>query len=91
MKKLSDLVGMKIVAVKGFRDKLDKRVRHPQIEPEYILFEDCKTYITLEEQDYYCYHDCDGSARCIRIYENEDTWSNIMDNDVNYPHANTDI
>ena len=90
--KLSDLVGMKIVAVKGFRiTKIDKRVKHPRIEPEYILFDDCKTYITLESQDYYTFHDCSSTAKEIRIYENEDTWSNMMDNDVNYPHANLEI
>lgn len=91
MIKLSDLVGMKIVAVKGWRCGVDKRVKNPRVAPEYILFDDCKTYITLEEQDYHVYHDCNSWARGINIYENEEVWSEMMDNDVNYPHANTDI
>ncbi len=90
MKKLSDLVGMKIVAVKGFQTK-KQRVKHPQIEPQYILFDDCKTYIELEEQDYYDYHDCSTFARHIQVWINEEQWSNIMDDDVNHPHANADI
>ena len=89
--KLSDLVGMKIVAVKGFRDKIDKRVKNPQIVPEYILFNDCKTYIELHDQDYYTYHDCSTSAKLIYVIENEEQWSHMVYNDVNYPHANLEI
>lgn len=91
MKKLSDLLGLKIVAVKGFRHKIDKRVKNPQIEPQYILFDDCKTFICLEEQDPYSYHDCSVTARHLWIREDEEQWSNIMDDDVHHPHANTDI
>ena len=33
----------------------------------YILFNDGKTYIELEEQDYHAYHDCSMNAREIDI------------------------
>ncbi len=91
MKSLFDLVGMKIVAVKGFRSKIDKRIKNPSIEPAYILFDDCKTFISLEELDYFCYHDCSMFARELEVLENEEQWSNIMDDDIHHPHANTDI
>jgi hypothetical protein len=40
-----------------------------------ILFDDGKTFIHLEEQDYYCYHDCSSSARIMDIRENEQEWN----------------
>ena len=39
-----------------------------------ILFDDGKTYIHLEEQDYYSYHDCSISARLINVVEDQKQW-----------------
>ena len=80
---LIDLIGMKIIAVKGFSN-----VRSKLIEPLYIMFDDGKTYIQLSEQDYYNHHDCSTSARHIDIYSNEIHYNHIMENTEN---ANCDI
>jgi hypothetical protein len=49
-------------------------------DAEIILLNDGKTYIILEEQDYYSYHDCSTSARHLRIYQNEEGWNNYLKN-----------
>lgn len=78
---IKTIVGKKVVAIKGNYLKYnDKRVKHPKIEPSYILFDDGETYIELEEQDYYSYHDCSSSARHIIVWQNKERWDNIMTN-----------
>jgi len=39
-----------------------------------ILLNDGETYIQLEEQDYYSYHDCSSSARHIRVLKDKSEW-----------------
>lgn len=39
-----------------------------------ILFDDGQTYISLEEQDYYTYHDCATSARHIVVRQDRLLW-----------------
>ena len=87
MFELGKIVGLKVVALKGARyDAKQKR-----FETTYILFDDKKTYIMLDEQDAYAYHDCSYSARMIEVYQNKDTWKAVFEDDVNYPVANMDI
>lgn len=81
---LTDLVGFKILAVRGFR--MDMR-RKKDFSPQYILFDDGKTYIELETQDFYTYHDCDSSARIIRIMQSDAHWKNIFDDIKHFPEA----
>ena len=87
MYSLQQIIGKKIVAIKGFRT--DKR-ETKYIEPYFILFDDQETVLTLEEQDYYSYHDCSASARLIQITVNKERWANIMSDNDNCPHATTD-
>ena len=78
---LKEIIGKKVVAIKGNNSRWnDKRIKHPKIEPGYILFDDGETYIELEEQDYYCYHDCSLSARQIIVWQDKERWNNIMTN-----------
>jgi hypothetical protein len=42
---LDKIKGLKVVAIKGFRRKVDKRIKHPKIEPQYILFSENKIII----------------------------------------------
>lgn len=79
MKKMPDilrLVGLKVVAVKGISYSLKVK----KVEPKYILFSDKKTFIELEEQDYYTSHDCDSSARIISIFQDDGCWERIYKN-----------
>lgn len=81
---IGNIVGLSIVTIKS--DNLDKRKRCK--EPTWILFNDKKTFISLEEQDYYTYHDCDSSARILRIVQDPIQWKHLKEN---YPDATEDI
>jgi hypothetical protein len=63
---LGCIIGLKVTAIKGF--ETDRR-KTKYISPKFILFDDEETYIELEDQDYYSYHDCSTSAKHIRIYK----------------------
>lgn len=78
---LKKIMGLKVVAIKG-----SEKYKHSKdIEPKFILFDDGKTYIELEEQDYYSFHDCSTIARIIMVYQDKTAYNNIMDyyKDVN--------
>jgi len=75
------LIGKTVLAIKG-----SKNTRR-RVFPEYILFDDKKTYIQLEEQDYYTYHDCSGSARTPYINQDKEQWKYLL----TLPDANEDI
>ena len=42
------------------------------------MFDDGETYIELEEQDYYSYHDCSSSARHINIFKDKLSYDYFM-------------
>ena len=87
------LIGKRIKTIRGFRARRVawSQVKHPQVEPQYILFDDEKTLIKLEEQDYYTYHDCNSWARELWIKEDKEMWKRIYTNRVNYPVVTRDI
>lgn len=88
MFELGKILGKKVIAIKGFKER--KKQRH--IEPTYILFDDGETYIELEEQDYYSYHDYSVSARCIRTYKDKEVWKKLIAHDTEHiDDANLDI
>ena len=74
MNDFEKILGLKVVALKGVVNEYDKRKKNPRIEVRYILFDDGETYIILEEQDYYSYHDCSASARHIQIWKDKLQW-----------------
>ncbi len=78
---LKKIIGKKVVAIKGYNSRQnDRRVKYPKIKPDYILFDDGETYIELEEQDYFSYHDCSITARQIIVWKDKERWNNIMTN-----------
>lgn len=83
--KIKDLIGLTIVAVKGYKILNSKRV-----PSEFILFSDGETIMDLEEQDYYTYHDCSSYARVITVSKNKERYDNILAN-ANILDANTDL
>ena len=79
--------GLKVVALKGADPAfIDKRLK--SIEVVYILFSDKKTYIELEEQDEYLYHDCSPNARVITVCNDAENWKKIF---FEYDDANEDV
>ncbi len=84
---LSKILGLSVVAIKGFRTDMRKK---QNFEARYILFSDKATYIELEEQDYYSYHDCSDSARHIEVRRDSERWVMIMGDDATYPDADID-
>ena len=79
---LSKIIGLKVVAIKGQKDDYNR------VEPKYILFDDKETYIELEEQDKWDYHDCSPCAREIEVYQNREKYSIIV---YKYADANDDL
>lgn len=82
---IKDLIGLTIVAVKGYKILNSKRV-----PSEFILFSDGETIMDLEEQDYYTYHDCSSYARTITVSKNKKRYDNILNN-IDILDANTDL
>jgi hypothetical protein len=72
---LVDTIGLTVVET--YSSSTDKRKNPKSLEPEYILFSDGETYIVLEEQDYYDYHDCCSSARIIKVQRCKEVYDNI--------------
>jgi hypothetical protein len=76
---ITTIINKKVVAIKGYNSRWnDKRVKHHNTEPEFILFDDGSTFIELEGQDYHSYHDCNPSAKHILIQKDRDRWNSIM-------------
>ena len=85
------LVGKKIVAVRGIVPRFQEKRKFPEISVDYVLFDDKKTFLQVEEQDYYTYHDCSSLAREIRIVEDKERWKNIYTDKKTYPNATEDL
>lgn len=85
---IQDIIGLKVVAIKGFRTDMRRK---KNFDPEYILLDDKQTYIELDRQDYYAFHDCDSMARRIQVKRNADNWERMMTNEKTYPDADNTI
>lgn len=79
---LAKIINLSVVAIKGKGKSAGK-----YIEPAYILFSDGKTYIQLNEQDYFSYHDCSSAARLVNVFCDAGVWSIIN----TYSDATIDI
>ena len=84
MNNIHTIINKKVIAIKSLC--LDKRKKY--YDADYILFDDGETYIQLEEQDYYSYHDCSLSARHINVMKDKGFW-NLMMNNVNGTYPDT--
>lgn len=82
------IIGLKVVAIKGFRTDMRRK---KGFDPEYILFDDEKTYIEIDRQDYHTYHDCDSSARLIQVKRDSAFWEFMMTDEKTYPDADAAI
>ena len=54
--------------------------RRKTIPLDIVLFGDRETYMKLEEQDYYCHHDCSSSARIITVCRDAEAWDRYLNN-----------
>lgn len=79
---MGSLIGKTIVAIKGHPGNISKKIR-----PEYILLDDGETYLELEDQDPYTYHDHSSSAKEIRLYQNKAVYEGLLA----LPDANIDL
>lgn len=69
MTNINRLIGLRIDSIRGDKSST------------FILFDDKKTYIKLEEQSCYDYHDCSSSAREMVIIQHSSNWLSIkLDN-----------
>jgi len=82
---IAKIIGLEVLAIRS-----NKRDKGYPLEPDFIVFNDGITFIELEEQDGYAYHDCAQSARHIRITQNKERWEALMDN-TNYIDCENDI
>jgi hypothetical protein len=91
MYNFGNILGLKVTDIRGFESSGHPKKRPKKYQPHYILFDDGKTYIELEKQDYYSYHDCASWARAISIFQDEKRWKDIKGDLNYYPPANDDI
>jgi len=78
---LKKIIGQTVHSIRGAGG-----ARGTCIDAKFILFNDGKTFIELEDQDYYTYHDCADYAKAIRVDQDEKVWNIIK----KYPVATTD-
>ena len=79
--KLNDvLIGKTIIALRGSK----RYKKQKNVELEYILLNDNKTIICLDNQDYYSYHDCSSNAKEITIKISTELWQNIKNDNDHY-------
>lgn len=73
--KWEDLIGKKILAFRTFMETGNL---------DYVLFDDGKTWIELEEQDNYEYHDCSSMARILHVKEDKKIWKMMFNQEGAY-------
>jgi len=91
---IHSLKGMRILEIRGERDYSYSKVlskRKKNFEARYIMFDDGKTFIIFEDQDYYTFHDCSGGAKEIEVVEDRSRWEEIINNVHMYPVADMDV
>lgn len=78
--KVQSLVGKKIVAIKGDINLFDRRKKpeNQRVNADYIFFDDGETFINLDEQDPYTYHDCDRDAKNLIIIVDKYQYDNLI-------------
>lgn len=87
MFKMQLIMNKKIEKIRGYKTRKNQK----DIEPTFILFNDGETFIDLELQDYFTYHDCDCTARIIKIQKDTGVWHRIAYDDNKFGDANMDI
>ena len=67
-----DLVGLVVCAIRWHKGNKDID------QPDFVLFDDGKTFLEFREQDPYDYHDCNSSARLMYIQQDHVMWERIF-------------
>lgn len=70
---ITRLLGKRIHRILGI--PTDRRSN--TVTARYIMFDDRETYVVLDEQDYYAYHDCSYSARLIDVRKDKKDWARL--------------
>ena len=82
--KWSELIGKKIVAFRGITCQKSDYDKRKITELQYILFDDEETFIELNEQDPYDYHDCSHCARNLHLWKNAAQWKMMFDKKLEF-------
>lgn len=72
-KPIQAILGLTVYSMRGMKTR--KNAKSAPIN--YILFDDGETFIELEEQDDYTYHDCSSYAREIHVHKDKERWEYI--------------
>ncbi len=75
----STLIGKKVCAFRGFKEGQSKYAKLG-----YVLFDDQETILELNEQDTHSYHDCNHSARELRLYKDSRFWTFLFDEEGDF-------
>ena len=87
MFELGQILNKKVEKIRGFKTRKNQK----DITPTFILFDDGETFIDLEKQDGFTYHDCDYNARTIHIEKDKKLWHKIAYDNDKFGDANMDI
>lgn len=87
MSDLQKIVGLKVVAIKGYKKRKNQK---KNIVAEFILFSDKKTFIELDYQDPYTYHDKSPSARELSVRQDTERWSELVADNTIFGDASVD-
>ena len=87
MFELGQILNKKAEKIRGFKTRKNQK----DITPTFILFDDGETFIDLEKQDGFTFHDCDHNARIICVQKDKRLWHRIVNDDNKFGDANMDI
>lgn len=74
------LIGKKIIAFRGYPNQDSAwRFNKPLTQLSFILFDDQESYLELQEQDEYDYHDSCHSARLLKLRKDAKIWKEMYD------------
>ena len=71
-----DLIGKKILCFRGYKTK---EYGKDTVALSHILFDDGETFIHLQDQDRYDYHDCCSSARMLSLRKDTKEWQQLYE------------
>lgn len=79
----AELIDKKIIAFRGVGVDNSKTT----VPLSYALFDDNETIMEFREQDPYDYHDCDNSARSIKLMKDAGLWKRMFLKELGFEEA----
>lgn len=70
------VVGRRVAALRGYEP--DLAAGHTRVRLEFVLFDDGATFLELDRQDRYSYHDYDPRARVVGLVSDPARWQAMM-------------